>query len=247
MTAMKLIQREKVLPAERKRIEEMETKNNNLRATARSLQEDRDDKSRNEKREFTQVTRRNREISTIVDTSNSLETKNQYEVLSISDQEDDVNISVAKAILTEPLEAGQQKLTISSTDTTPKDRNSKPTILLVGDSMIKDISPHKLSKSSIRKLTYPGKRAEEIASEIRRAHVHSPTSEVIIHAGTNNLITKSSKECCDNIQHLSSTIQNKFKEARIAISGLITSKDVDVALKIHETNELLKELCMKQG
>ena len=106
MAAMKLIQRENELPAERKRIEELETENNNLRAAARSLQEDLDDKSRKEKQEFTKVTRRNREISTIVDTSNSLETKNQYEVLSISDQEDDVNISVAKVTFTEPLEAG---------------------------------------------------------------------------------------------------------------------------------------------
>ncbi len=29
--------------------------------------------------------------------------------------------------------------------------------------MIKDINPHKPSKSSVRKLTYPGKRAEEIS------------------------------------------------------------------------------------
>ena len=132
MAAMKLIQRENELPAERKKIEELETENNNLRAAARSLQEDLN-KSRKEKQEFTKVTRRNREISTIVDTSNSLETKNQYEVLSISDQEDDVNISVAKATFTEPLEAGQQKVTVTSTDTTPKDRNSKPNILLFGD------------------------------------------------------------------------------------------------------------------
>ena len=67
-----------------------------------------------------------------------------------------------------------------------------------------------------------------------------------MHAGTNNLITNSSKECCDNIQYLSSTTQNKFKEARIEISGLILRKDVNVALKIQETNELLKEFCMKQ-
>ena len=64
---------------------------------------------------------------------------------------------------------------------------------------------------------------------------------------TYNLITSSSQARCDNIQHLSSTIQNKFKEARIAISGLLLGKDVDVALKIQETNELLKKLCTKQG
>ncbi|CAB4003018.1 Scavenger receptor cysteine-rich type 1 M130 [Paramuricea clavata] len=92
--------------------------------------------------------------------------------------------------------------------------------------MIKDINPHKLSKSSVSKLTYP---------------------EVIIHAGTNNIITDSSKECFDNIQLLSSRIKSTFKEARIAISSLITREDIDVTLKTQKTNELLKDLCSKEG
>ena len=59
---------------------------------------------------------------------------------------------------------------------------------------------HRLSKSSVQKLAYPGKRAEEIADQIESAQLHSPPKEVIIHAGTNNLITDSSRECFDNIQ-----------------------------------------------
>ncbi|CAB3991961.1 Hypothetical predicted protein [Paramuricea clavata] len=113
--------------------------------------------------------------------------------------------------------------------------------------MIKDINPHKLSKSSVCKLTYPGKRAEEIANEFQSAHVHSPPTEVIIHAGTNNIITDSSKECFDNIQLLSFRIKSTFMEARIAISSLITREDIDVTLKTQETNELLKDLCSKEG
>ena len=114
--------------------------------------------------------------------------------------------------------------------------------------MIKDIYPHKLSKSSVRKLTYPAKRAEEIiANEFQSARVHSPPTEVIIHASTNNIITGSSKECFDNIQLLSSRIKSTFKEARIAISSLITREDIGVTLKTQETNELLKDLCSKEG
>ncbi len=142
-------------------------------------------------------------------------------------------------------EGGQYKDKVGNTIS--KDGKSKPNILLIGDSMIKDINPHKLSKSSVRKLTYPGKRAEEIANEFQSAHVHSPPTEVIIHAGTNNIITDSSKECFDNIQLLCSRIKSTFKEARIAISSLITREDIDVALKTQETNELLKDLCSKEG
>ena len=83
--------------------------------------------------------------------------------------------------------------------------------------MIKDINPHKLSKSSGRKLTYPGRRAEEIADQIESTHVHSPHTEVIIHAGTNNLITDSSRECFNNIQLLISNIKKRFNGTKFQL------------------------------
>ena len=89
-----------------------------------------------------------------------------------------------------------------SPDQNTKNGKLKPNILLIGDSIIKDLNPHKLSKSSVRKLTYPGKRAEEIANLVSSAHIKFPPTEVILHAGTNNLMTDSSKECFNNIQLL---------------------------------------------
>ncbi len=245
------------------------TLHKNLRVAARTLQED-PDKSNREKRELVKVNKRSGSVSITPDATISYESKNQFEVLSVSDQEEDVNKSASEpAFSTDQSEARQHKDTVRETttiskdgkppiheggqykdkvgNTISKDGKSKPNILLIGDSMIKDINPHKLSKSSVRKLTYPGKRAEEIANEFQSAHVHSPPTEVIIHAGTNNIITDSSKECFDNIQLLSSRIKSTFKEARIAISSLITREDIDVALKTQETNELLKDLCLKEG
>lgn len=268
ITALKLIQRDQVPLAERKRIEDLESENENLRAAARSLQEE-IDKDRKRNREFVKVTKRGGNASITPQASLSYESKNQYEVLADSEQED-VNDSISETSLsTEHPEARQHQVTARELNTTSKagkttvleteqskdkvgsrihkDGKSKPNILLIGDSMIKGINPHKLSKSSVRKLTYPGKRAEEIANEVLSAHLHSRPTEVILQAGTNNLITDSSKECFDNIQVLSSRIKSKFKEARIAISSLITREDVDVALKIQETNELLKEFCLKEG
>ena len=77
--------------------------------------------------------------------------------------------------------------------------------------------------------------------------MHSPPTEVIIHAGPNNLITDSSRECFDNIQLLIYNIKERFNGTRIGISSLIMREDIDVTAKIKETNELLKDLCLKDG
>ena len=109
--------------------------------------------------------------------------------MSDSGQEEAENIPVLQpALSTKQPEVDKQEDAVKSKNAT-KNSKSKPKILLIGDLMIKDINPHKLSKSSGRKLTYPGKRAEEIADQIESTHVHSPHTEAIIHAGTNNLIT----------------------------------------------------------
>ena len=57
-------------------------------------------------------------------------------------------------------------------------------VILIGNSIIKHIEPRKLSKRQVYKHTYPGKRAEEIAKEIRSiTHPQTNVSHVIIHAG----------------------------------------------------------------
>ena len=48
---------------------------------------------------------------------------------------------------------------------------NKPNIAIVGDSMIKNINPRKLSRKRVNKFMFPGKRAEEIASEVKNINV----------------------------------------------------------------------------
>ena len=59
-------------------------------------------------------------------------------------------------------------------------------ILLIGDSIIKNIDPRKMSRRRTVKICLPGKRAEQITAEVKSIPVIYP-SHVIIHAGTNNL------------------------------------------------------------
>ena len=126
ITALKLIQRESVLPAERKKIEDLESENKNLRVAARTLQEDLD-KSNREKREFVKVNKRSGSVSITPDATISYESKNQFEVLSVSDQEEDVNKSASEpAFSTDQSEARQHKNTVRETTTISKD--GKPPI-----------------------------------------------------------------------------------------------------------------------
>lgn len=150
ITALRLMQREQAISAEKKKIEDLESENENLRAAARTLQED-IDKSRKGNKEFMKITKRGGNAPiTQTDASTSFETKNQYVILSDSDQEEAENILVSQPTLsTKQPEAEKQEDTVKSKIDT-KNSKSKPNILLIGDSMIKDINPHKLSKSSVQ-------------------------------------------------------------------------------------------------
>ena len=97
--------------------------------------------------------------------------------------------------------------------------------LTIGDSMIKHINPQKLSKSLVGKSNFPGKRAKEIIPEINEIKsTSSSPSKVIIHAGTNNPPTDSSKQCCDNIKNLCVAIQNEFLNAKLVYLALYSEK-----------------------
>ena len=188
---MKLLQLEHVL-----KIENLGAENRNLKCAARLLQED-IDKSEREKQEFTKVTQRGKTASKRPDASTSYLSKNQYKIISDSDQEREAVASASKSVDSTGRtmanqhkdterdtsmnckdgnatnsEAGISKKFPNSTDSNTKNGKHKLNILLIGDSMIKDINPHKLSKSSVRKLTYPGKRAEEIASQVSSAYIY---------------------------------------------------------------------------
>ena len=65
--------------------------------------------------------------------------------------------------------------------------DKKQSIVLIGDSVIKDIIPEKMSARKFHKFCYPGKTANEISLEVQNIDIRESPSRVIIHAGTNNL------------------------------------------------------------
>ena len=111
--------------------------------------------------------------------------------------------------------------------------------------MVKNINPRKLSRKHVNKFTFPGKRAEEIAPEIKNINMSadSRATHVIIHAGTNNLRTDTGDECIKNIKVLCASVKEKFPKAKIGVSGIVLRKDIDISGKTHKVNEQLKLLC----
>ena len=119
--------------------------------------------------------------------------------------------------------------------------NNKP-IVIIGDSIIKNIDPRRLSKKPVRKFTYPGKRADQISQEVTSINVSGDPAHIIVHGGTNNLPTDSAHRCAEKIVDLAKSVMLKFPNSRIAVSALTHREDLDLSANLHDVNENLKSL-----
>ena len=111
--------------------------------------------------------------------------------------------------------------------TTPENNHNNKTatrdspIILIGDSMIKNINPRKISRRQIIKRTFPGKTAEEIKHEINTISPETAPSHIIIHAGTNNLPKNSMSETVKHVEELANCVKQRFPNSQIGLSSII--------------------------
>jgi hypothetical protein len=94
----------------------------------------------------------------------------------------------------------------------------------------------------VRKFTYPGKTCEEIAECIDSINVNDDPSQVIIHCGTNNLMTDQAEACVDKIKNLVGKVITKFPNSSSGVSSLTYGEDINVDLIRVEVNDQLKRL-----
>ena len=118
-------------------------------------------------------------------------------------------------------------------------------ILLIGDSIIKNIDPWKMSRRKTVKICLPGKRAEQITAEVKSIPVINPSH--VIHAGTNNLPTDSEYECIEHVEDLAKCTKARFPDAKVALSAITPRRDIDLSAKMVEVNNMIQELCTKLG
>ncbi|CAB4031226.1 RNA-directed DNA polymerase from transposon BS, partial [Paramuricea clavata] len=169
------------------------------------------------------------------------------ENLELKNQNKDLTDRIRKRKPIVPAEINEVNKNLNGHRQKENQSENKPNITIVGDSMIKNINPRKLSRKRVNKFTFPGKRAEEIAFEIKNINVQLHPTHVIIHAGTNNLPTDTGDQCIKNIKGLCSSIKEKFPKAKLGVSSIILWKDIEVSSKMYQVNEDLKRLCNESG
>ena len=130
---------------------------------------------------------------------------------------------------------------------TDASKNLEGPVVIIGDSIIKDIIPEKLSRKPVKKYKFAGKTAEEISEQLDSIQLQENPSHVIIHAGTNNLRTDTAKTCATKIGKLVNHIKVKFPQSKVGISGLTIRKDCDLGEKLNQTNKDLRSFCIRQG
>ena len=117
----------------------------------------------------------------------------------------------------------------------------KKTVLIVGDSMLNDIEESKLSKTRhIRVQPIPGGKIDDIKENLNDL-LHEELQKVIIHVGTNNAMTDTSKEIFEKLISFKHQIKSILPKCGITVSDLIMRTDELKAAKINEeVNRLIK-------
>jgi len=137
----------------------------------------------------------------------------------------------------------------NTSSSTSRQNSNTGKILLIGDSIIKDIKPSKMSKNEVIKKTFPGKNIEHITENIESdlADTLSETNKVIIHVGTNNLQSDSDEDIKCKYNNLISKIKEINSSCRIYVSSLTKRTDnSDYTERINDVNEILQDVCTTQ-
>ena len=117
-------------------------------------------------------------------------------------------------------------------------------ILLIGDSMIRNLEPSRMSKKKIKKIVYSGSQLHEIkAKESNLPTIGVQT--VIIHAGTNNMAdpNQTPTDIASKLDQLAMAIQEKENNCNVIISSIITRNDNDFDTRTSSINSELNKLC----
>ncbi|KAI8485896.1 hypothetical protein Bbelb_364480 [Branchiostoma belcheri] len=117
--------------------------------------------------------------------------------------------------------------------------------VIIGDSMIKDLKPNKMSKNrSVKCFTHRGARIEQLLSPARRIVSAEDPHTVIIRAGTNN--SKDSVQVVIDKAHDFTTTLRETGVRNIAVSGVISRADTDPE-RTHLINLGLAGMCTSNG
>ena len=205
----------------------------------------------NERRSGNSPASKNKSCKAVRSTNHfEVQTQNHFSILSDTDDEEEETLISRKnhESRTTPV----TKDTVMLTEN-PINKNSNAIdhrsaeIILIGDSIIKQINPRKLTKKKVNKYTYHGRTSGEIEAELGTIKNNSTPSHVIIHAGTNDISVESAEVCAKKIESLVLKIKSKFPSSKIGVSGITTRQDIDVGKGINQLNRIIEDLSKKHN
>ena len=195
--------------------------------------------------------------------SKSFEDSNNYSVLQIEGDDDDLKI------ITEGTGTSDQMALKPSLGKRPNKSksggNGRPTskepaestrvsktedkklIFIAGDSIVQHVHGWELSnaKQRLAVKSFSGSKAGDMADYLKPLIRKTP-AEIIVHVGTNDIKddSKSAEVVAAEILNLGNQIKDKLPDTNVTISGITVRKDkASVNNKINNVNVILKRVC----
>ena len=123
-----------------------------------------------------------------------------------------------------------------------------PTTVLLGDSMVKNISGWSVGKEIDKRFVvkaFSGARIADMEHYIKPTLNQDP-SEIVLHCGTNDLKHKDPKDVAESLIELARRIESS-STSKVTISELICRTDPSINAKVKSTNSILKKFCNQDG
>lgn len=124
----------------------------------------------------------------------------------------------------------------------PSGMSKRPTVVIAGDSMLKNIQGWRVSKKTRTVVkSFPGATVEDMFDYIKPTIKHQP-EEIIVHVGTNDIKNSGSpRSVAERIVDLGNMIESETPNTKVTISCLLNRSDeASLAPKVNEINKILK-------
>ena len=126
-------------------------------------------------------------------------------------------------------------------------RSSKSVVIL-GDSMIKNIHGGKLSREAhVTLRSFSGSTVDDMIDFVRPFTRRKP-DELILHIGTNDLKDEEPQQVAKKIVNLGLSIERETPSTKLTLSGIINrSDDQGLHRKVPKVNKALRSFCNSNG
>ena len=118
-------------------------------------------------------------------------------------------------------------------------------ILIVGDSLSNNIDESRLTRKNtrVKMRAFPRATADDLHHYVKPLSSRKP-SQVILHAGTNDLRSKKTEEIIDNLFRVKDVIHMNHPENKVIFSSLITRTDSEALTeKLTHFNKHFFDIC----